>query len=127
MIITEFHLTPGKDSKIEPHFLPAARNVIRISGSVTNLQVTYLLLKLIKNETLKVLQLCRATPDCLHILLHVLEMADSHSKARMNYRERVARWKHADADLEEAVEYITVLIQVKTRYALGTLGSLSEA
>lgn len=35
--------------------------------------------------------------------------------------------KHTDTDLEEAVEYITVLIQVKTRYALGSLGSLSEA
>lgn len=35
--------------------------------------------------------------------------------------------KHTDTDLEEAVEYITALIQVKTRYALGSLGSLSEA
>lgn len=36
---------------------------------------------------LKVLQLCSATLNCLHILLNVLEMADSHLNPRMNYRE----------------------------------------
>lgn len=90
------HLTPSNGSEIEPFYSAFVKVKIWIFNVVTNLQVTFLFWKLIKNETLKVLQLCSSIPNCLHIPSNVLEMDNSLSNWGINCRETDTVRRHCN-------------------------------
>lgn len=87
----------AKGLKLNHFILQLSRSKsVKIFNVVTNLQVTFLFWKLIKNETLKVLQLCSSIPNCLHIPSNVLEMDNSLSNWGINCRETDTVRRHCN-------------------------------